>query len=83
MADGSYIAVDYGYDVHYLNENGEYQEIDNSLELYSEVSGEALTMEDLLPEAMESVSASRLEALKLSRRGYKQRESFAGRVQRA
>ena len=65
MADGSYIAVDYGYDVHYLNENGEYQEIDNSLELYSEVSGEALTMEDLLTEAIESVSASRLEAQKL------------------
>ncbi len=31
MSDGSYIAVDYGYAVHYKDENGDYQEIDNRL----------------------------------------------------
>ncbi len=31
MSDGSFVAVDYGYAVHYKDENGEYQDIDNSL----------------------------------------------------
>ena len=31
MSDGSFVAVDYGYAVHYKDDNGEYQDIDNSL----------------------------------------------------
>ena len=31
MSDGSYIAVDYGHAVHYIDEAGVYQEIDNRL----------------------------------------------------
>ena len=35
MANGSDIAVSYAFPVHYMDDEGEYQEIDNSLKLYN------------------------------------------------
>ena len=53
MSDGSYIAVDYGHAVHYIDESGDYQEIDNRLV--------APTVEDEQPE-LAAIEGLELEA---------------------
>lgn len=46
MGDGTYQAVDYGYPVHYINENGQWQDIDNSLQTVSTRTESKLTTKD-------------------------------------